>query len=127
MPGRIGSVALLGREQEQAELYDALMLALKGRLRSSVVAGDAGVGKTTLVADLARRAEELGFTVGGGSLSRHRGRHLVRAGGRGGPAHSSRGRGPRVTSDSHGGCAGSARPDDAAERRARATCSTTCG
>ena len=54
---------LLGREQEQAELYDALSLALKGEPQVVVVAGDAGVGKTTLVADLARRAEELGFTV----------------------------------------------------------------
>ena len=28
-----------------------------------MVGGDAGIGKTTLVADLARRAEELGFSV----------------------------------------------------------------
>jgi DNA-binding CsgD family transcriptional regulator len=47
-------------------LYDALSLALKGEHGIVVVAGDAGVGKTTLVADLARRAEELGFSVGVG-------------------------------------------------------------
>jgi DNA-binding CsgD family transcriptional regulator/tetratricopeptide (TPR) repeat protein len=54
---------VLGRGDEQAELYDALLLALKGTPEIVVVAGDAGVGKTTLVADAARRAEELGFTV----------------------------------------------------------------
>ena len=57
------ATALLGREREQAELYDALSLASKGDPQVVVVAGDAGTGKTTLVADLAGRAEELGFTV----------------------------------------------------------------
>ena len=54
---------LLGREREQAELYDALGLALKGEPQAVLVGGDAGIGKTTLISDLARRAEELGFTV----------------------------------------------------------------
>ena len=54
---------LLGREDERAQLYDALSLAMKGEPQVVVVAGDAGVGKTTLVADLARRAEELGIHV----------------------------------------------------------------
>ena len=54
---------MLGREPEQAELFDALSLALKGEPQVVVVGGDAGVGKTTLVAALAGRAEELGFTV----------------------------------------------------------------
>jgi DNA-binding CsgD family transcriptional regulator len=63
MPGARGSPALLGRERERAELYDALMLALRGEPHTVLVSGDAGIGKTTLVADLARRAEELGFTV----------------------------------------------------------------
>jgi DNA-binding CsgD family transcriptional regulator/tetratricopeptide (TPR) repeat protein len=63
MPGRRGSAALLGRELEQAELYDALALALAGKHQVVVVAGDAGVGKTTLITDLAGRAEELGFAV----------------------------------------------------------------
>ncbi len=62
MPGTTG-IGLLGREREQAELYDALSLALKGEQQVVVVAGDAGIGKTTLVGDLARRAEELGFGV----------------------------------------------------------------
>ncbi len=63
MPGSRGTPALLGREQERAELYGALMLALKGSPQIVVVAGEAGVGKTTLVTDLVGRAEQLGFTV----------------------------------------------------------------
>jgi DNA-binding CsgD family transcriptional regulator len=63
MSGARGTAGLLGRELEQAELYDALSQVLKGDHQVVVVAGDAGVGKTTLVADLAQRAEELGFTV----------------------------------------------------------------
>ena len=66
MPGRSATAALLGREKEQAELYDALSLALEGEPQVVVVAGDAGVGKTTIVADLARRAGDLGFTVATG-------------------------------------------------------------
>jgi ATP/maltotriose-dependent transcriptional regulator MalT len=66
MPGRSGTAGLLGREREQAELYDALSHALTGSPRVVVVAGEAGVGKTTLVTDLVRRAEELGFAVGTG-------------------------------------------------------------
>ena len=63
MPAESGSPALLGRERERAELVDALTLALDGRPQTVLVGGDAGIGKTTLVTDLARRAEELGFTV----------------------------------------------------------------
>src|SRR4051794_21480026 len=66
MPGRTGTAGLLGRELERTELYDALSLALKGEPQVVVVGGDAGVGKTTLVADLARRAEALGFAVATG-------------------------------------------------------------
>ena len=63
MSGHSGRTGLLGREQEQAELYDALTLALKGEHQVVVLAGDAGLGKTTLVTDLASRAGELGFAV----------------------------------------------------------------
>ncbi|HEX4687552.1 MAG TPA: AAA family ATPase, partial [Nocardioides sp.] len=63
MPGAHGRTGLLGREKEQAELVVALSLALQGEPQVVVVAGDAGAGKTTLVADLTRRAEELGFAV----------------------------------------------------------------
>ena len=63
MPAESGSPALLGRERERAELYDALALALEGSPQTVLVGGDAGIGKTTLVTDLARRAEELGCCV----------------------------------------------------------------
>jgi DNA-binding CsgD family transcriptional regulator len=63
MRGASGTPALLGRERERAELYDALTVALKGEPQTVVVSGDAGIGKTSLVSDLARRAEELGFSV----------------------------------------------------------------
>jgi DNA-binding CsgD family transcriptional regulator/tetratricopeptide (TPR) repeat protein len=54
---------MLGRDLEQAELYDALSLALTAEHQVVVVAGDAGTGKTMLLTDLAKRAEELGFSV----------------------------------------------------------------
>ena len=66
MPGHGGAAGLLGRAREQAELDDALSAASKGDHQVVVVAGDAGAGKTTLVADVARRAEGLGFTVATG-------------------------------------------------------------
>jgi DNA-binding CsgD family transcriptional regulator len=63
MPGQSGSPVLLGRERERAELDDALGLSLQGSPQTVLVGGDAGIGKTTLVADLARHAEELGCSV----------------------------------------------------------------
>jgi DNA-binding CsgD family transcriptional regulator len=57
---------LLGRERDVADLDDALARTMDGEPHVVVVGGDAGVGKTTLVADLARRAEERGFSVGVG-------------------------------------------------------------
>ena len=78
MPGHGGAAGLLGREREQAELDDALSAASKGDHQVVVVAGDAGAGKTTLVADVARRAEELGFTVAVGHCLDIGAGHLVR-------------------------------------------------
>ena len=57
---------LLGRERDIAELDEALRLAVQGSPQVVLVGGDAGIGKTTLVADLERRAGELGFTVATG-------------------------------------------------------------
>ena len=57
---------LLGRERDIAELDEALGLAVQGTPQVVLVGGDAGIGKTTLVADLERRASELGFTVATG-------------------------------------------------------------
>jgi predicted ATPase len=55
--------AIFGREREIAEMYGALTSAAKGDTRVLLVRGDAGIGKTTLISDLARRAGDLGFTV----------------------------------------------------------------
>ncbi len=61
-----GPPLLLGRERETAELDEALGLAAQGTPQVVLVGGDAGIGKTTLVVDLERRASELGFTVATG-------------------------------------------------------------
>src|SRR5580765_5060301 len=63
MPVSSGTPLLLGRERDIAELDEALALAAQGTPQTVLVGGDAGIGKTTLVADLERRAGELGFTV----------------------------------------------------------------
>ena len=54
---------MLGRDWEIAELDEALGLAGQGTPQIVLVGGDAGIGKTTLVTDLVRRASERGFTV----------------------------------------------------------------
>lgn len=59
---------LLGRERDIAEFVDALSLAMKGTPQVDVVGGDAGVGKTTLITDLARRAK---LPTGCGCRLRH--------------------------------------------------------
>jgi DNA-binding CsgD family transcriptional regulator len=55
---------LLGRERDVAQLEDALALAMEGEPQVVVLGGDAGVGKTTLIASVTRRAEAQGFSVG---------------------------------------------------------------
>ena len=60
------SSLLLGRERDIAELDEALGFAAQGTPQIVLVGGDAGIGKTTLVADIERRAAELGFTVATG-------------------------------------------------------------
>ena len=54
---------MLGRDREIAELDEALGLAGRGTPQIVLVGGDAGIGKTTLVTDLVRRASERGFIV----------------------------------------------------------------
>ena len=66
MPVTSGTPLLLGRERDVAELDEALGLAAQGSPQTLLVGGDAGIGKTTLVADLERRAAGLGFTVATG-------------------------------------------------------------
>jgi len=54
---------LVGREREQAMLRERLSEMLAGRGRVVLVGGEAGIGKTTLVEDLAIDAEEQGSLV----------------------------------------------------------------
>ena len=65
MSGR-GSAQIVGREAERSQLQYALGLAARGQPQVVLVAGDAGIGKTTLVADLAQRAGDLGFATARG-------------------------------------------------------------
>ena len=66
MPVPSRMLLLLGRGRDIAELDEALGLAALGTPQIVLVGGDAGIGKTTLVADLERRAGETGFTVATG-------------------------------------------------------------
>jgi DNA-binding CsgD family transcriptional regulator/uncharacterized tellurite resistance protein B-like protein len=57
------AVRLVGREREIGLLRDQLRRVLDGHGRLVLVSGEAGIGKTTLVSDLARRAETRGCLV----------------------------------------------------------------
>ncbi|HEX5880240.1 MAG TPA: ATP-binding protein [Actinomycetota bacterium] len=66
---RISSPVLAGRATELARLRSATERAAAGTPVAVVVAGEAGVGKTRLVAELAGQAEAAGMAVlGGGCL-----------------------------------------------------------
>src|SRR5215211_1763197 len=66
---RVSSPVLVGRDAEVARLNAALERAAAGRPAIVVVAGEAGVGKTRLVAELLGRAGERGaVALGGGCL-----------------------------------------------------------
>ncbi|MGZ4436844.1 MAG: helix-turn-helix transcriptional regulator [Nocardioidaceae bacterium] len=52
---------LLGRDRELAHLTDQLGVGAEPRSRSVLLAGDAGVGKTRLLAELVERAEAAGW------------------------------------------------------------------
>ena len=61
---RIGSgIPLVGRRTELAALESALSAAAAGRARAVLLAGDAGVGKSRLLAELTTRARADGVTV----------------------------------------------------------------
>ncbi len=94
------SSLLLGRERDIAELDEALGLAAQGTPQIALVGGDAGIGKTTLVADNRTPGGRAWVHRGDGTLSRPRGGHVVRPGGRGGavppqPGSRTSGRGRR--------------------------------
>lgn len=61
---RLGvGIELVGRQAEVAALAGALDRAVAGRPTGVLLSGDAGVGKSRLVAEAAERATALGFTV----------------------------------------------------------------
>ena len=55
--------ALVGREAELGHLLGLLDSAAAGRPVVALISGDAGVGKTRLVSELAAKARDAGFTV----------------------------------------------------------------
>jgi DNA-binding CsgD family transcriptional regulator len=60
---QLPSRGLFGRDRELAEADRALALAASGTPQALLIGGDAGIGKTTLVAEVSRRADTLGFAV----------------------------------------------------------------
>jgi hypothetical protein len=63
MVRRVSSAVLVGRDDELSRLRAALRRAVAGSPATVVVAGEAGVGKTRLVLELAREAEVAGAVV----------------------------------------------------------------
>src|SRR5258707_5512228 len=59
-------VLLTGREREQSALHACLAACLEVRGRLALVCGEAGIGKTTLVADLTHAAAARGALVAAG-------------------------------------------------------------
>jgi len=66
---RVLCPALIGRESELSALEDALLAALRGDGGVVIVGGEAGMGKTRLVTELAARAERLRCVVMAGACS----------------------------------------------------------
>ena len=61
---RVSGQRLVGRDGELRRLLDLLDDAAEGRRPThALISGDAGVGKTRLVSELAARAAGRGFTV----------------------------------------------------------------
>ncbi|OWY61996.1 hypothetical protein B7486_60780, partial [cyanobacterium TDX16] len=69
MPAVVGGIELIGRQDELVLLDDALAGAETGRPSVVLVVGEAGVGKTTLVAEARRRAEAMGFVTASGGCA----------------------------------------------------------
>ena len=69
MASRALSPVLVGRQEELSQLEDALLSANRGDGQFVLLAGEAGIGKTRLARELARRARKLGGEVLWGSCS----------------------------------------------------------
>jgi predicted ATPase len=69
MVQRALSPSLVGREAELFALEDALLAARRGEGRLVALGGEAGLGKTRLASELARRAKTLDFEVLWGACS----------------------------------------------------------
>ncbi|MGK2852081.1 MAG: ATP-binding protein, partial [Candidatus Limnocylindrales bacterium] len=67
MSSRLVSPTVIGRDRELAAVDAALSEAAVGRPTHLLIAGEAGVGKSRLVAEIAARAtaHEMRFLVGG--------------------------------------------------------------
>ncbi|MEU0074980.1 AAA family ATPase [Streptomyces sp. NPDC006332] len=63
MPTISDTAPLIGRDDELARLTGVLERARGGEPRAVLVAGDAGVGKTRVLAEIAQRADRAGMTV----------------------------------------------------------------
>ena len=59
-PGRRSGDSLVGRESEMAQLGEALDAAFAGRGSVALLAGEPGIGKTTIARALSEQAEERG-------------------------------------------------------------------
>ena len=63
MSASVVSPVFVGRRDEMAALATPLRLARGGDAAFALIGGEAGVGKTRLVGELAAQAAEAGFTV----------------------------------------------------------------
>ena len=63
MAERVRSVGLVGREHELGRIEKSLAAAAEGEPQVLLVAGDAGIGKTSIVRALVGRAQDAGFEV----------------------------------------------------------------
>ena len=66
---RVVCPAFIGREAELSLLEDSLLSAIRGEGGVVVLGGEAGMGKSRLVRELAKRAERLGCVVMSGTCS----------------------------------------------------------
>ncbi len=66
---RVVCPAFIGREAELSLLEDSLLSAIRGEGGVVVLGGEAGMGKSRLVRELAHRAERLGCVVMSGTCS----------------------------------------------------------